>query len=342
MPRIKQLDGLRALAFLSVFIHHAYHVPALWIGVDAFFVLSGFLITGILLRAKETEGNFFGTFYFRRARRILPAYSLAIALAAMLFTFDWPHIWYWYAFFAANIGESLGKAGGGALQPLWSLAVEEQFYLIWPLLVYFTPRRNLTKIVVGLLIGAPIIRAVLTFTSASHFPVYFLAPARMDLLAAGALLAIHRDTVAEYGRSYWLTLSVAAGGIFCLLSLFFRSFRTSANSLLFNTAGYSLSVVFFTAILAYIVLLDGGPVFSVLTSPLLMGLGTISYMMYLVHETIIRVMPEYPAIALLCTIGFSALSWKLVEKPILDMRKSSDQKRALSSPSVQSIARIPQ
>lgn len=76
MQRIRQLDGIRAIAILAVFVHHSLHVKLMWMGVDLFFVLSGFLITGVLLDAKHHSlGNFFAHFYSRRARRILAPYA---------------------------------------------------------------------------------------------------------------------------------------------------------------------------------------------------------------------------------------------------------------------------
>ena len=136
--RIAQLDGLRAFAFLAVFGNHSIPVPLGWVGVDQFFVLSGFLITGILLKAKSsTPKVFFGTFYRRRAQRILPAYGTALLLAAAMgAAVGWATVWPWLASFCANFANVFYPEKLGPLAPLWSLAVEEQFYLLWPLVVY--------------------------------------------------------------------------------------------------------------------------------------------------------------------------------------------------------------
>jgi peptidoglycan/LPS O-acetylase OafA/YrhL len=340
MPRIKQLDGFRALAFLSVFVHHSLNVPLLWLGVDGFFVLSGFLITGNLLKASESGGPFFKPFYLRRALRILPPYCIAIVLCAILFTFEWRQIWYWYAFFAANIGDSLGLGGGGVLQPFWSLAVEEQFYLVFPLLVYFVPRRLLPRILLGAIVLAPIFRIVLTLTSSTYLPVYYLAPSRMDLLAAGALLAMYHNQIEARAfeiRRYSIHFGASCVFIFGCLSVLVPSFRTSANSVLFNSVGYSLSVGFFTAMLAYIVVLKKGPLLWILRQPVLVFLGKISYMMYLVHVIAIALVPSSALTALLGTILFSALSWKLVEEPMLAWGKRIQRRVALTA-TAQSLA----
>jgi peptidoglycan/LPS O-acetylase OafA/YrhL len=343
MPRIKQLDGLRAVAFLSVFVHHAFRVSLLWVGVDAFFVLSGFLITGILLEMKASGGPFFGPFYFRRAIRILPPYCIAIALSAMLFSFDWGRIWYWYAFFAANIGESLGRGGGGVLQPFWSLAVEEQFYLVWPLIIYFVPLRLLPRILIGTVVLAPLLRIFLTLISTTHFPIYFLTPCRMDLLAAGGLLAMYRTQIEERApefQRYSLYFGVACGLAFVCLGLSISSFRTSANSIIFNSVGYSLSAGFFTAMLAYLLVLKRGPVLWFLKRPEMVYLGKISYTMYLVHQIAIDLVPSSASIALLGTILFSALSWKFIEGPLLGSSKRILQRVALTAISPNPVANL--
>src|SRR5579883_2541500 len=101
--RITQLDGLRAVAILCVFLFHVLFVPFLWMGVDIFFVLSGFLITGVLLDRKAAGGSYFGNFYSRRARRVLAPCALLLLISSLLFGTGWVREWYWYAFFASNI-----------------------------------------------------------------------------------------------------------------------------------------------------------------------------------------------------------------------------------------------
>src|SRR5579862_9811965 len=101
--RILQLDGLRGVAILCVFMNHALQVPLTWMGVDIFFVLSGFLITGILLDRRDKGDSYFGYFYARRARRILPPYVIAMAIFTLLNGAAWTGKWYFYAFFAMNV-----------------------------------------------------------------------------------------------------------------------------------------------------------------------------------------------------------------------------------------------
>ena len=90
--RIEQLDGIRTVAIAAVFIHHTLHVKLLWMGVDLFFILSGFLITGILIGNKsQSIGRYFGHFYERRARRILPPYALLLVVTSVIFGLAWAH-----------------------------------------------------------------------------------------------------------------------------------------------------------------------------------------------------------------------------------------------------------
>src|ERR1700749_1971110 len=184
--RILQLDGLRAIAVLAVFAQHALKAP-LWMGVDLFFVLSGFLITGILLERKAREQSYFGYFYARRARRFLPPYVLLMVVSSILFGFGWAQHWEWYAFFATNIGDALNQSGHDSLNVLWSLAVEEQFYIFWPFVILLLPERVLGWVAAALIVLVPVLRAVATPWFATYWPIYYLTPFRMDLLAAGAL-----------------------------------------------------------------------------------------------------------------------------------------------------------
>src|SRR5262245_31947257 len=145
MNRIAQLDGLRALAFLAVYLNHSIYLPMAWAGVDLFFVLSGFLITNILLTAKEQHSeNYFRNFYTRRANTILPPYFMVLGAVALFASagIHWSAIWWHFLLFMQNFSVAF-EMGVGVLNPYWSLAVEEQYYLVWPLLVFFLPRQHL-------------------------------------------------------------------------------------------------------------------------------------------------------------------------------------------------------
>jgi peptidoglycan/LPS O-acetylase OafA/YrhL len=329
--RIPQLDGLRALAIMAVFIHHALGVPLLWMGVDLFFILSGFLITGVLIKLKADGGSYFGTFYGRRARRILPPYAVFLVLASLFFPFDWHRLWYWYVFFAANLAEALHRGANGVFQPLWSLSVEEQFYLVWPVLFLLSDARRMKQLAWMGVLAAPVLRFVATpfVHSRPPFVIYFLTPFRMDLLCAGSLVALtwYADR-SQVRRLKTAATWAAAAGVLIMLALSrVPSFRTGMNSALFNVLGYSLSVLIFTSILVVALSTDSGPLHRTLTAAVPRYVGRISYTMYLVHESMLMFARDLTGqrwlqtlLALAFTIGFATVSWFLIEAPLLRPR----------------------
>jgi peptidoglycan/LPS O-acetylase OafA/YrhL len=217
---IAELDGIRAIAVLMVLFLHILDpdtqssdalltvAPRFlvllighgWLGVDLFFVLSGFLITGILLDNPHNLENF----YARRALRILPLYFLCIALMACFYSGGGPYFLLSLAFLA-NFAGLLGVSIPHGPDVFWSLAVEEHFYLIWPWLVRAFSRRTLAFACASIIVAEPIMRAVFVARGADVYnPSWF----RFDGLASGALLAI-------WFRSPWASQrrSLIAAGI---------------------------------------------------------------------------------------------------------------------------------
>lgn len=322
--RIAELDGLRAVAILAVFAHHAYSAPLAWAGVDIFFALSGFLITGILLERKERGRKFLADFYWRRAKRILPPYALLLVVATVLFGAAWMHRWYFYTFFGTNIAEAIER-GQRSLQPLWSLAVEEQFYLLWPWVVLLLPERALRWLCVLALVLAPALRAVATPWFGNHFPIYYLTPFRADLLCAGGLVAIawrhSADSVRAAGKWAWIAV-IATLAVFAWLDRY-PDWHTSSNSVRANTFVYSLTLVLAVGLLLS-ALRGRGMFCAVLRNPVLRYLGVISYSMYLIHVACIEVAKRWSgnrnivaAIALAMTVVYATVSWFVMERPIL-------------------------
>ena len=323
--RIVALDGLRAVAVITVFIHHATSIQ-LWMGVDLFFVMSGFLITGILLERKKRGQSYFAHFYARRARRILPPYVLLLAVSSLLFGCQWAAHWPWFLFFAANIGMSIGTIGHGSLTPLWSLAVEEQFYLVWPFVVLLVTESTLMWVSAGLIVLAPVLRAACTHLFTSYVPIYFLTPFRMDLLAAGALMAV----VARRGRGAlggFLPAARIGAGVAVALHIALNvaiSHPRDANLPFTNAVLYS-NTLLFSACFVLIAIEDKGVVHRMLVHPWLVFLGRISYTMYLIHLTVLNMLwrSHLPAVACLVlgsaiTVVYASISWVLMENPLLD------------------------
>jgi len=201
MTRVPELDGVRATAIWLVLLFHIFpvsapafrHVPAFikqiishgWLGVDLFFVLSGFLITGILLDTKN-DRRYFTNFYGRRALRILPVYLVTIGCMWIAYG-RFHHFFLLSLAFLSNFNDLLQVPYplGGTV--LWSLAVEEHFYLLWPIFVRFASTRTIVLVSVLLIIVEIVARAV---CAARGIDTYQLSWFRFDGLALGALLAV--------------------------------------------------------------------------------------------------------------------------------------------------------
>lgn len=336
MKRIPQLDSVRAIAVLCVFFHHALGIKLMWMGVDLFFVLSGFLITNVLIEAKQnTLKGYFAHFYGRRARRILPPYVLTLLLVSLFFGVSWMHHWYFYILLT-NLLLPLGITHPPALEPLWSLAVEEQFYLVWPFAVYFLSTRRLRVLAMVLLVASLALRGIVHF--AHHWPIYTLTPFRMDLLSAGALLCLiwreQPEWIAERGPRAALLLMGAGLATLVLLGHF--GISTYGNSRTGNVLIYEASLAACCGFVLYA--LSGWHV-GWLRIGAIRYIGTISYTMYLVHVTALtlasRWVPQriaHSLVALALTIAYASLSWFLLERPLLAKRSTNGQTPLRSQP----------
>ena len=327
--RLPALDGVRGLAIVAVVAHHSFHLKLLWMGVDLFFILSGFLITSILLREKHRHDLFrryIGYFYERRVRRILPPYVLTLALAAAVYGTWWLHWWPYYIA-GMNLMSSTWTPQIDSL-PLWSLAVEEQFYLVWPVVVFFLPRRKLVITAVSLIVLAPVLRYVSQPLFPNPLSLYMLLPFRMDTLATGALFALvwpERSEIAteRLARVMLPVLAVVGFSIFAVYAhLGISTYHPTqlASALLFEASLMLMACVFGAALLNW---------FSAFfrLKPLL-WLGTISYTVYLVHlmarDVVSRVVGGRLATVggLALTLVYAALSWRYLERPILQLGRS--------------------
>ena len=321
--RILQLDGVRALAITAVFLHHAFKIRLLWMGVDLFFILSGFLITGILLQHKTRPiGQYFAEFYRRRVRRILPPYLLLLVVTTILLGTAWMKYAYLYVMLM-NVIRALSLPRPQTLEVLWSLAVEEQFYLVWPFAVYLLSEAALGWSAAVLVALVPIARWVCTPLFATHWPIYSLTPFRMDLLLVGALLALawihHRRTIERYGQ-YGLALVPVAVGVLLFLSRRYHV-TTNDNTPLANMAIYEASLIACTGIMLWAL---SGRWVGVLTLRPVVYLGRISYTVYLIHVTALYLWEKafhnqwtIAGAAAVMTLIYAALSWRFMELPLL-------------------------
>lgn len=346
---IKELDGLRAFAILLVIVWHYvlgqttqdmlpnYMWLGLswsWSGVDMFFVLSGFLIGRILLFYKDSP-NYFKTFYARRFFRIFPPYYIllggyilfhAIGWAAKFPVLSYGGIpYYAYALYIQNFFMADGF-GSNWLAVTWSLAVEEQFYLLFPLLIYYLPKEKLPKIFLAGILLAPIIRSVLGSPEA-----YVLLPARMDALLVGALIAYYyqKGSISTWVGPHKHTLSLITLLVFgIMLALAFEGSGKNTGGII----NHSLYALLYGLVVINILVQQGGIFMRVLANPVLRYIGKISYSIYLFHQVIFLMLTKtllnkdvpwiensndvwVTVLAFFCTIAFSSLLYFAVEKP---------------------------
>ncbi len=356
--RIKELDGLRGIAILLVLLCHStfelhpssrilsYLTSAgrlTWSGVDLFFVLSGFLIGGILLDARNSP-RYYSTFYIRRAFRILPLYAVLLCLflfrfirpaAGALGVFSATHIpWPAYFSFTQNLWMAgLGSFGVGTMAATWSLAVEEQFYLTVPWIVRKITKRRLAVILVGVLAVAPVVRTIVyCFAATGSFADYVLMPCRADALGLGVLIALLLRSPKWFGflmarRTVLKNVSLVLLAVLALMTPWGVAF-----SGVMVTVGYSCLACFY-GVLLLIVLTGASPRFGrVLRSKGLMKLGTVAYFTYLFHlplmeaarrlllhvanpSEMIQFMGGWLGIGITLVCG--AFSWRLLESPLL-------------------------
>lgn len=298
------LDGVRGLAILLVLVFHygrsargfGLENPILtasefgWVGVDLFFVLSGFLITGILYDAKGSE-KYFRNFYARRSLRIFPLYYLALAVVFVLAAL-WPSagVWptfnpLWFVFYLSNVAMvTEAPLSAGILGHFWSLAIEEHFYLAWPLIVLLASRRQLMAIAAGLVVFSLTARVLLGLSGAPSQALYVLTPLRFDALAVGAIcsLAIRgQGGLAPLIRPAWIAM-LSCGAAVVLIVLLTRSFSPDNGPM--QMFGFTPLAFAFGGML--LVGLSFRPANLVFSHPILRWFGRYSYGLYVWHPII--------------------------------------------------------
>jgi peptidoglycan/LPS O-acetylase OafA/YrhL len=302
-------------------------------GVDVFFVLSGYLITGILMRERGRR-DYLRRFYWRRFLRIFPPYYLFLTIVFLLDATT-RQGWYWHVFYLSNVRESLGEPSAGYITPLWSLAIEEQSYLVWPLAVAVLPRRAFIGACATLMILMAAARAVGAEVFATFGPTYHLL--RFDALAAGAVLYLYWPSIrGRVQRAPWVPLALAGALGAAMLALHgtLPDFRTSANSVSFNLVGYSMVLGISVCLLITALVADNQPLLRTLGHwrPLV-WIGTISYAVYLCHKAMIHLVSTHlhvgrtvdGVLALCASLAVASLSWVAIEKPLMKIRNRAPQ-----------------
>ncbi|MHB8303122.1 MAG: acyltransferase family protein [Acidobacteriaceae bacterium] len=319
-----ELDGIRGIALLAVMLSHGgplilrggmlskilvYSMVPGWSGVELFFVLSGFLITGILLKTKSAE-NYFSSFYARRFLRIFPIYYFAVTLGILVaahhswwnaqlppllktrisyyfYLQNWPMFWQHGLFIQGN-----------AFGHFWSLAVEEQFYIIWPLVIWLLPETAILWLCTGGLIAALPLRVYMVHLYAEDFTAMALTSSRVDGLLVGVMLAIFLRRGQIPMR--WIILMLASGASVIAYIALFHHTELIATYLYMPTVG----ITGFSLLAGGLLALSQHPIGWlrwILTARGLRIIGKYSYGMYIYH------IPIYVIIGRILTSHFGDL-----------------------------------
>ncbi len=305
MQYIRSLDGLRALAILLVMsVHYHQKFGGGWMGVELFFVISGYLITRILLAARNNSnfGQFLGRFYVRRTLRIFPLYFgfvalLAIASVCLNLPPNWHQVRPWLLTYTLNFGHMFHYVPVDDLYShFWSLAVEEQFYLVWPFIVWSLSRTALRHTVVAILLLAPLLRAFMVAQGAQPEQLYFFTPCQMDAFAAGAALTLFDVRIARP-----LPVLLGVGTLTIVLGVL-ANWQFNPKYAL-ATAGYpyymphylqyawGYSLLNVCGALAILTCLQDG--LRWLEWPALVHIGQISYGLYVFHRPVVGLLDRY-------------------------------------------------
>jgi peptidoglycan/LPS O-acetylase OafA/YrhL len=364
---VAALDGVRGVAILLVVVHtfagvardgggfgveliRALALPG-WSGVQLFFVLSGFLITGVLLDGLGSP-SFFRTFYVRRVLRIFPLYYSVLVVALLVV----PHLgrfptWsaaalahpWWYWTYTSNWANPFG-IGIVGLSHFWSLAVEEQFYLLWPVIVFVMARRRLVIVCAAVIAATPLVRLALIVGGFPPLAAYEFTIARWDALAAGALLTmLLRDASGRRWLSLWMPI-VARVSLAALIAVLLLAHGFGPSMPPVAVVGQSV-VAALSAWMIYLVAAPGTALADraqrAMSADWLRSLGKYSYAIYVFHLPIhvagdailgdainsgspgvraVRLV-SYLAGAFGLSVVAAIISWRVLEKPCLDLKE---------------------
>ncbi len=397
--QIPALDGVRGIAILLVMQFHfwgmPFHIfqrePRLvvdrwldqasefgWTGVDLFFVLSGFLITGILLRAKG-GGSYFRAFYGRRVLRIFPLYwgflvfvlvvapLIGGALEGQAHAGNVRDHWYWYFGYAVNIWSSVKQAHPDLAtvhSHFWSLAFEEQFYLVWPAVVFLLPRRYLARTCLGLLVATALFRVYLVSPLADGWAkpnaAHVLLPGHLDPIVLGALLAVAvddgRGAIARLAS--WAPVAAIASAGVVLVLMVARGGLSPVDRPVVLFGFTPIAVLGAALVLWALAAPAGSLTVRVLASAPLRFFGRYSYAMYVFHLLIALTLVAgrggeflrtaggsqvfgnvlFSVTATALTAGAAWLSWQLWEQHFLRLKRFFPYERDVRRPAARDAA----
>ncbi|MFO0551975.1 MAG: acyltransferase [Polyangiaceae bacterium] len=356
LPRLQALDGVRGLAILLVMLHHFTWLPKDslahkavfgvrklgWSGVDLFFVLSGYLITSILIEYRG-DAKYYSIFYARRALRIIPLYYVVLALSLFVLplVLDVPDlggntVWWWLH--ASNWYLAFHGMSHKTLDVCWSLSIEEQFYLVWPLVVGLTPPRLLSRVALGVFAASSLLLLVMSGAGAPWSMVYTLTPCRLGGLALGGFLAtIPQTKLRSSGKVALVTGAIGAVGS---LGVVVVTKSSHMDGRFGAGVGWTALAVMWASLV--VLSMSVRPVNRAFSLRPLTFLGKYSYCLYLVHMPVNFLVRDtlfgptkwprifgnllvaqllFDALAMGISILVALMSWRLLEEPILRLKK---------------------
>jgi peptidoglycan/LPS O-acetylase OafA/YrhL len=360
---IPELDGLRAFGITVVIVAHMWPYPQgshheiwnllhlSWILMDCFFVLSGFLIAGILLDSRS-RSDYYRAFYTRRALRILPIYYVVIAVFTWGTIFHgvgdlyggntalhkWASPW-WYFVYLGNLPPAITGttpiAARGSFGPLWSLQIEEQFYLLFPILVHRLKLQTLARTLLGLVCLSPLLRIALYWLYPTNTLVqYVLLPCRMEGLALGSLIAIRfRMGPWDLSNRKLTLMAIALVAITCIGGAWDGYVSTRPFN---RTIGFLISPIACSSVLLWLIRFRGSQLTACMRFSPLQHLAKISYAAYLFHWPIgAALVPISAALGVgalghgylkvvtvfMLTVILASLSWRFFEGPLFRLKE---------------------
>lgn len=339
------LDTLRIFAAAAVALHHWLpelhlgHWKQAQYGVEVFFVISGFLITGILLSQKGRfpRWTIIRNFFVKRALRLFPAYYLLLIGLVVLNKLTGFWLWndgngIWFFTYTSNFLLFTEGFQSPTLNHTWTLAIEEQFYLVWPTVILFLPKRREQWLIGGLVIGSLLFKWIHHWFYSPEVNIRLLPFSHFDTLGLGALLAWwlhqHRDRAEALLQRFlpWMLPAAIVAYVACELT------------------SWQTGIIFFLPVTGVLLVARGvegfrGPAKFIFDNRALQYLGKISYGIYLFHKPIPHVIKpalldfgidyrDHPWLFLpifaALTVLVAHFSWKLVEKPVLRLKDRFD------------------
>ncbi len=343
VARDRQLDGLRAVAVSLVLYAHFFAADGSHlghIGVRLFFVLSGFLITRLLLDARDAAGfepaTALKSFYARRALRIFPPYFGILGLVWLAGLESSKEVLAWHALYLSNFWYALqNEWSPWVLCHTWSLSIEEQFYIVWPLIILVAPRRSIARICLGVILCSIAYRFYWPLTGTPSLARDLLPPASMDALAAGGLLAAHRCKGEAWPQ--WAQRSATP---LLAVSLVLLWLRPMAKAPVVDWLAWIALEVFplvpLTMLVGNCSRGIGGYLGRLVESGPLTALGRVSYGVYLYHATVLAFVVEAQGwipvnvseqglgrlfVASAGTLIVASISWLAFEKPLNALKR---------------------